>query len=81
MAKLDVTAQSTASGKHVVVVELNGGTAKLQMSVDELSFQDVLNTSGAALFPADAQEVFTFPRCNLKAILTGSAKVSINAAD
>ena len=81
MAKLDGTAKSISAGNHMVVVELNGGTAKLQVAVDELAFQDVLNTSGSALFAADAQEIFTFSQCQLKAVLTGSAKVSINQAD
>jgi len=81
MAELNGTAQPISAGKHLVVVELNGGTAKLEIKVDELDFQDVLNTTGAALFPADAQEIFTFGQCQLKATLTGAAKVSINQAD
>ena len=81
MAELNGTEKSISAGDHLVFVELNGGTAKLQISVDDLAFQDVLNTSGVAAFSTDAQEIFTFSQCQLKAVLTGAAKVSINQAD
>ena len=83
MADLGATEKAINAGDHQVDVTLNGGTAKLQIkTADDAGFKDLIrNSAGDVAYTVDAMDIFTLRKCELKAILTGGATITIGASD
>tara|TARA_R110000751_G_scaffold73408_1_gene148423 strand:+ start:7779 stop:8021 length:243 start_codon:yes stop_codon:yes gene_type:complete len=66
-----------SKGDHLVTVRLNGGTAKIQYTVEnDIAYADLPDST----YAADADEIKTLCDCRLKAVLTGDATIDINVA-
>ena len=70
-----VSGESTGvrSGDYMVVFDVPDGSAELQVELGSLGFQAVENATKTA----DANGILTFGECNIKAVLTGNAQISL----
>lgn len=68
-----ITARPFTDGTYNVVIKATVGTAKIQMTTNEVSAQDITDAS----WSADAIVQISVPNCQLSAVITGDAQVFI----
>ena len=69
--------ESFLRGQYQVRVDLNGGTAELQQSIDGLAFKALPD----GVFGADFNQRMFIAASKLQPVLTGGATISINTID